>query len=189
MASQPTEKQNVNYEHNLKVFEQLKLGDRVQFKRGVYSHWGVYIGDGRIVHLAGEENDGINGDIQVKHVFTISGKRFNKARVAADNFWDVVGNDKAFINNDGDKKWSAFHPEVVVKNALEKIGQEGYNLISSNCEHFVNWCRYGYNKSDQVDSVFTGAAASLATGIAIAVVYALTRSFKGKNKEEDYQTL
>ncbi|XP_055896313.1 phospholipase A and acyltransferase 3-like [Biomphalaria glabrata] len=183
------QRQRRNYEHNLKILEQLTPGDRVQFKRGVYSHWGVYIGDRKIVHLAGEDNDGINGNIQAKHVFTISGKTFNKARVVVDDFWDVVGEDKAFINNDRDKKWSALQPDIIVKNALEKIGQEGYNLICSNCEHFANFCRYGLSKSDQVDNFLTGAAASLATGLALAFVYALARSFKDKNRDKNVQRL
>uniref|UniRef100_A0A2C9M2R2 LRAT domain-containing protein n=1 Tax=Biomphalaria glabrata TaxID=6526 RepID=A0A2C9M2R2_BIOGL len=120
----------------------------------ILSIYSVSTGDRKIVHLAGEDNDGINGNIQAKHVFTISGKTFNKARVVVDDFWDVVGEDKAFINNDRDKKWSALQPDIIVKNALEKIGQEGYNLICSNCEHFANFCRYGLSKSDQMSRVF-----------------------------------
>jgi hypothetical protein len=31
-------------QHNANVLESLEAGDLVEFKRGVYSHWAVYIG-------------------------------------------------------------------------------------------------------------------------------------------------
>lgn len=61
-------------------------------------------GNEEIIHLAGDENDGINGNFDSGHLFTICGRRFNKANVKIDNFWDVVGTSKAKKNNDKDKK-------------------------------------------------------------------------------------
>ena len=40
---------------------------------------------------------------------------------------------------------------VIVKRALSKMGQLGYNMLWSNCEHFASWCRYGMAWSEQVD--------------------------------------
>lgn len=61
-------------------------------------------GDGKVVHLAGENDDGINAQVKPEHLFTICGKTFNKARVTIDDFWDIVLEDKACINNSRDKK-------------------------------------------------------------------------------------
>jgi hypothetical protein len=33
-------------EHNNRVLNQLVAGDLVQYKRGLYSHWAVYVGNG-----------------------------------------------------------------------------------------------------------------------------------------------
>ena len=61
-------------------------------------------GDEQIVHLAGDDNDGINGQFDSGHLFTISGQRFRKALVKVDNFWDVVDGCKAMKNNAKDRK-------------------------------------------------------------------------------------
>ena len=61
-------------------------------------------GDEQIVHLAGDDNDGINGQIDSGHLFTICGQRFRKALVKVDNFWDVVDGCKAMKNNAKDGK-------------------------------------------------------------------------------------
>ncbi|KAH9508781.1 Phospholipase A and acyltransferase 3 [Bulinus truncatus] len=172
-----------NYYHNKRVLEDLRLGDRVQFKRKLfYSHWGIYIGNGKIIHLAGEENDGINGDVRPKHVFTICGQSFDKAKVCIEDFWEVVGDDTAEINN-CDDKWSSLNPEKIVARAKEKLGRVGYNIIFDNCEHFANWCRYGRCKSDQVDNFLTGAAVAGATVLSVGAVYALVKyANRDKNK-------
>ncbi|XP_046558722.1 phospholipase A and acyltransferase 2-like [Haliotis rubra] len=56
--------------HNQTVLDNLELGDRLQFKRGVYSHWAVYVGNSEVVHLSGA--DGAGGS-DLKHPCTISG--------------------------------------------------------------------------------------------------------------------
>ena len=40
---------------------------------------------------------------------------------------------------------------VIVKRALSRLGNIGYNMLWSNCEHFASWCRYGMAWSEQVD--------------------------------------
>ena len=66
----------------------------------------VFVGNEDIVHLAGEDtgNDGINGNIDSGHLFTVCGTRFNKAYAKVDNFWNVVADSRAKINNNKDKK-------------------------------------------------------------------------------------
>jgi hypothetical protein len=43
-----------------------------------------------------------------------------------------------------------FSAVQIVKRAKSKLGEKGYNLIYNNCEHFVTWSRYGYERSEQV---------------------------------------
>lgn len=38
----------------------------------------------------------------------------------------------------------------IIDRAMEMIGEIGYNVLWSNCEHFASYCRYGRHKSDQV---------------------------------------
>ncbi|WAR04921.1 PLAT3-like protein, partial [Mya arenaria] len=77
--------------HNATTLEELHPGDLVEFDRGMYSHWAVYKGKGRIIHLAGDENDGLNANLNSGNIFTICGRRFNKAFVREDDFWEMIG--------------------------------------------------------------------------------------------------
>ncbi|KAH9488765.1 Phospholipase A and acyltransferase 3 [Bulinus truncatus] len=145
-----------NQQHNKFVYDQLKTGDRVEFKRPLYSHWGLYIGSGKIAHLAAANNGGIKDTINSKQLSSIIGLPSDKAAIRTDDFWAVAAKDKAFINNSRDKTWRSFDPETIKSNATQNIGKIGYNVFNSNCEHFVNWCRYGKKESDQVANACTG---------------------------------
>jgi len=173
----------LNRSHNETVLESLCEGDLVEFKRGLYSHWGVFVGDEQIVHLAGEDNDGIDANIEARHVLTVSGHRLDKACVCKTQFWSVVGNDKALIQNDKDHKWKPLPQHEIVENALKKIGKVGYNLLYENCEHFAKWCRYGIEKSDQVESVVTGLAVGAAFGLVLGLVHGVVK-YWGTPEEE-----
>ena len=38
----------------------------------------------------------------------------------------------------------------IVREALSRIGEIGYNVLWNNCEHFASYCRYGVKWSEQV---------------------------------------
>lgn len=42
-------------------------------------------------------------------------------------------------------------PEVVVKRAISKLGEQKYNFWFNNCEHFARYCKTGYYKSEQIN--------------------------------------
>uniref|UniRef100_A0ABM0LV61 HRAS-like suppressor 3-like n=1 Tax=Saccoglossus kowalevskii TaxID=10224 RepID=A0ABM0LV61_SACKO len=135
--------------HNQTVLYNCEEGDLLEFERGMYSHWGVFIGDGNVVHLTGQ-NDGIKDDIgNPTHLFSVWGKQFSKAEVKCDDFWDIVSHCKAKINNKDSNGRTALSKSKIVENALSKLGKIGYNVLWYNCEHFAHWCRYGEEKSDQ----------------------------------------
>merc|ERR1711990_30953 len=147
-------------DHNLETYEAMRIGDLLEFHRGLYTHWGVAIGDGKIIHLSGDDDDGLGASVGGAAgkfgsvsgaAFTISGVNFEKARVKCDDFWDVARKSKANINNTKDEHIRADAPHVIVNRALSRIGVIGYNMLWSNCEHFASWCRYGMAWSEQVD--------------------------------------
>jgi len=144
-------------DHNLKTYNSMRAGDLVEFHRGLYTHWGVAIGDGKIIHLSGDEDDGLSAGVNGHFgsisgsVFTISGVDFEKAKVKCDDFWDVARQSKADVNNSKDQYIRADPQHVIVRRALSRLGKIGYNMLWSNCEHFASWCRYGMGWSEQVD--------------------------------------
>ena len=102
--------------------EVLNPGDHVAFSRGLYTHHCIYIGDGWVIHFA---SDGITKDL----------------------FDDIVGSN-AFWVIEHDNGYS---PRKIVKRAKKKLyGNDKYNLVSNNCEHFCEWCCTGYAWSHQV---------------------------------------
>ena len=61
-------------------------------------------GEGEVVHLAGDEGDGLKDNITSGNFFTICGARFNKAKVVVDEFLRVADTSKAKKNNGKDRK-------------------------------------------------------------------------------------
>ena len=49
-----------------------------------------------------------------------------------------------------DKRKAKFNNEEVVKRAREFIGEDKFNLVAHNCEHFAMWCKTGEPRSKQV---------------------------------------
>ncbi|XP_078323642.1 phospholipase A and acyltransferase 1-like isoform X2 [Crassostrea virginica] len=134
-----------------------------------------------VIHLAGDENDGINGNVKARHMFTICGKTFNKALVKRDNVWDVVLDSKVEINNNKDQKCRPRSVEEIVEEAILKIGEIGYNVLWNNCEHFAAYCRYGVKWSQQADTFLTGVAV---TAGVVTVAALLKNLFIGEKKKE-----
>ena len=48
-------------------------------------------------------------------------------------------------------------PGVTLRRAMGRIGEQNYNLLFNNCEHFAIWCKTGRHRSSQVDSVLERA--------------------------------
>ncbi|XP_060065698.1 phospholipase A and acyltransferase 4-like [Ylistrum balloti] len=168
--------------HNATLLNELEIGDMVEFPRGWYSHWGVYIGKGKIVHLSGGDNDGINAS-NSGSVFTICGKRFNKAWVRVDDFCKVVLGCQARKNNGKDRKCRPRQAHEMVRIALDMVGEIGYNVLWHNCEHFAAFIRYGEKWSEQAD---TALAWTVGAG-AVAVLGFFVRSLFQGEKENAKQ--
>ncbi|XP_046558723.1 phospholipase A and acyltransferase 1-like [Haliotis rubra] len=191
--------------HNQTVLDTLEEGDLLEFDRGLYSHWAVYVGkcsitkilmqtlvfisccmlntvliifeeydsgNMEVVHLSGD--DGQMGS-NLGHSCSISGVESDKGIIRKDRFWDVVGDSKccSVVSRH-------LEPSKIVKRALSKPGEVGYNLLLKNCEHFASWCRYDKEESDQADGLFT----ALAVGGAAVVVAGLAVWFGRDGKKE-----
>lgn len=134
----------------------------------MYEHYAVYIGDGQVIHYAGNGED-FKGRVCVK-VDTI--KNFLKDD---DNYF-VLYFDRAYavprkiqvrttfnmndLNMDNmlvfpkGKKMTIYSPEETVKRAESRLGEDKYNLVMNNCEHFAIWCKTGISESYQVKRAF-----------------------------------
>lgn len=100
-------------------------GDHLATSRLGYTHHGIYVGNDMVVEQCME-------GIQL---------------VSLSDF--AEGNDVYVIEHNNRK----YDPEETVNRAMSKIGDDNYNLVFNNCEHFANWCIEGEKESKQVQNV------------------------------------
>lgn len=112
----------------------LHSGDIIRVCRGIYYHYGVYVGGRRVVHFSApkgiHEMDPLMADIR-----EVSLSDFSKGEtITVDNRYEAK-----------------FPSTEIVDRARKMIGTQlgRYDLYGNNCEHFANWCKTGDTKSHQ----------------------------------------
>jgi len=96
---------------------------------GSYTHHGIGLGNGRIIHYSGLAND-----------FTTKGiiEEITVEEFAKDN--------KVFIKPHLERE---FDPDEAILRACLRLGEAQYHILHNNCEHFVEWCINGKHRSYQ----------------------------------------
>lgn len=144
----------------------LEPGDIVGISRGLlvdlYEHYAVYIGDNKVIHYCGEGDD-FNGKI------TIHESLFNDFLKDSEDYFIVYFGENGMPNKihhstnfmfNGpfeiyEKDFlkgnsTVYSPEDTINRAKSRLGEEKYDLVKNNCEHFVMWCKTGKSISSQV---------------------------------------
>jgi hypothetical protein len=118
----------------------IQSGDILYVHRGLYKHYGVYAGDGKVIHFAPLTGKEIKAESAVVHETTLG------------NFL------KGGILKIDNKSKAKYPRSEIVERARSQIGKKSYSLVFYNCEHFANWCRTGVYESNQVNSAIDVAA-------------------------------
>ena len=108
------------------------IGAHVLTPRRGYTHHGIYVGRGRVVHYGGFSRGLHRGPVE-----EVSLSQFARGRSIWIRPWDVT----------------AVSPEEVVHRARRRIGENRYRVLTNNCEHFCEWCISGAPRSYQVDTL------------------------------------
>ncbi|KAF3835162.1 hypothetical protein F7725_027720 [Dissostichus mawsoni] len=136
-------------------------GDLIEIFRPAYQHWALYLGDGYIINLTPVDENQAAAMSSVKSVFS------RKAVVRMQLLKEVVGSDSYRVNNKYDHNHTPLPVSEIIQRAQVLIGQEvSYDLLGSNCEHFVTLLRYGEGVSEQATRAI--GAISLVTAAASA---------------------
>ncbi|XP_060538331.1 uncharacterized protein LOC117670756 isoform X2 [Pantherophis guttatus] len=156
--------------------EEIKPGDLIEIFRSCYQHWGIYVGEGKVVHLAPECDRLANGAASVLAVLS------DRAYVKKDWLETVVRNDQYRVNNKHDHTYPPLPLTKTLERAEELVGKEmPYNLTSHNCEHFVMELRYGIAMSDQVtEAIAVGTIGMM--GVAAAMIRSAAKWRKHYNE-------
>ncbi|XP_055718196.1 phospholipase A and acyltransferase 1 isoform X1 [Salvelinus fontinalis] len=124
-------------------------GDLIEIFRPAYQHWALYLGDGYIINLTPVDESQAAAISSVKSVFS------RKAVVRMQLLKEVVGDDSYRVNNKYDDDRTPLPVDDIIQRSQDLIGQEvSYDLLGSNCEHFVTLLRYGEGVSEQVSQSF-----------------------------------
>ncbi|NWT78692.1 HRSL1 enzyme, partial [Lanius ludovicianus] len=128
-----------------------KPGDLIEIDRPLYQHWALYVGDGYVINVTPVDEGVPSLFVSTASIFT------RKAKVKKQLLKDVVGNNRWRVNNKYDHSRTPLPVEEIIQHAEELIDQEvTYDVLGSNCEHFVTLLRYGEGVSHQVSD--TGRA-------------------------------
>ena len=109
----------------------MAAADHLQVPRqhGLFNHHGIDLGDGTVAHY-------------------LEGREILRSPLA-----DFSRNQPVTVI----AHTNASPDGVTLRRAMSRIGEQNYNLLFNNCEHFAIWCKTGRHRSTQVDSVLERA--------------------------------
>jgi len=122
------------------LFDKLSIGsvifvDNYFVGFNTYQHYGVYIGNGKVIHFAPYAGQEISMENGIIHETTL--EKFLNGRALQ-------------FDMNIEKRFS---DEEIVRRARSRVNEKGYNLLSNNCEHFARWCVTGERISYQVTNL------------------------------------
>lgn len=110
--------------------DELPLGAHVVTSRRGYTHHGIHVGGGKVVHYAG------------------LGRFLNRGPVEETTLAAFAGGRPVAVRRDVPERFPA---ELVVERARSRLGENRYRIVSNNCEHFCAWCVCGESRSEQIE--------------------------------------
>ncbi|WML91418.1 lecithin retinol acyltransferase family protein [Thiothrix lacustris] len=114
----------------LETPEKPNIGDHLISSRLGYTHHGIYIGSGKVIHYSGLADGLASGAIEETTLVAFSrGREYSV---------------KTYIN-------PRFTGLIVAQRAKSRLGEDKYDVFSNNCEHFCGWCINDEHRSEQVD--------------------------------------
>lgn len=164
---------------------ELNPGDIIYVDRGTYKHYGIYSGDGKVIHYTKNGRDGFcDGTIEetplepfvrdnilyrIPFPHVECAPRQDKADTdggepapSSNGFFELLQEEWKLALQSGSGDLRIFSPQQTVERARSKIGVKNYNVLFSNCEHFAIWCKTGLLESTQVEQPiqFLGSASN-----------------------------
>ena len=116
----------------------MAAADHLQVPRqhGLFNHHGIDLGDGTVAHY-----------LEGREILRSPLEEFSRGQPLS-----VVPYQAEQCSPAG----------VTLRRAMGRLGEQNYNLLFNNCEHFAHWCKTGRHRSAQVESwlpaaVFSGA--------------------------------
>jgi len=119
----------------------MAAADHLQVPRqhGLFNHHGIDLGDGTVAHY-----------LEGREILRSPLEEFSRGQPLS-----VVPYQAEQCSPAG----------VTLRRAMGRLGEQNYNLLFNNCEHFAHWCKTGRHRSEQVENwLHTGSLGALALG-------------------------
>ena len=119
----------------------MAAADHLQVPRqhGLYNHHGIDLGDGTVAHY-----------LEGRAILRSPLEEFSRGELPS-------------VVTYNPEECSA--PRVTLRRAMSRLGEQNYNLLFNNCEHFAHWCKTGRHRSEQVENwLHHGSLGALALG-------------------------
>lgn len=118
------------------------IGAHLVTPRSWYTHHGIHVGDGRVVHYSGFCYGVHGGPITETSLQDFCrGRGFGVRK----------------------HRRQVFSAEEIAQRARSRLGEDRYHLLRNNCEHFCEWCVRGRSFSAQVEAWLAYPLLSLVT--------------------------
>ena len=111
----------------------MAIGDQLSVSHGLYTHHGIDMGDGTVIHYGQGLADLENATVEV-----VTFEEFS------------IGKSVTVIQSE-----SCFEGTIIAERAISRLGENCYDVFDNNCEHFANWCRSGKATSTQAAATKT----------------------------------
>ena len=114
------------------------LGAHIVTPRRWYTHHGIYVGAGQVVHY-----QGLSSSLRRGPVAKVSLAEFSHGHPVR-------------VHGEADVAYSGIE---VVARACSRLGEDAYDVLRNNCEHFCSWCLIGAARSPQVERLLSSSRA------------------------------
>jgi len=142
------------------IEQDLGPGDHIYVRRNglLYSHHGIYAGDGNVIHYKGDDKEKQDPTVIMTRleIFLGGGK----------------------LRRRNYKKRLPYSESLRI--AREHLSEKGYSLSGNNCEHFATYCATGKKKSRQVRRAVGSMAALTLAAAGSFVLKKITRKKDGQ---------
>lgn len=126
-----------------KPISEARPGDVVSVNRGLYRHYGVFEGNGKVIDISPSNDD---NSLSNKHTAVV-----RKRSVRS-----FLNGDPGYVDNSPGN----YSRKETLNRARADVGsgQNSYNLVYNNCEHKAREWETGTKQSKQVDNAFEQTA-------------------------------